>query len=233
MDAIILCGGKGTRLASVLSDVPKPLAPVNGRPFMDFVLEYLEATGLFARVILATGHLGKLVEAHYGRNFGNLALEYSAEAIPLGTAGAVCQALRRFDSGEELLVVNGDSFVDVDLRGLRALSNRSLAAITMALHAVPDTSRFGTVVCDGERVINFAEKQAAAAPGLINAGFYWVAPGALNDWAAYEGPLSLELTVLPALVQRGLVAGIASGTRFIDIGLPETYAAAASFFFAP
>lgn len=230
MDAILLCGGKGTRLASVVSDVPKPLARVDGRPFLDHLLALLRASALVDRVILASGHLAERLLAHYGEHFEDLPLVHSREDSPLGTGGALLLALRRHGDGGPVLVLNGDSYLDADLAALHALLARPGCDLAMAVHAVADAARFGTVVLDDDRVLGFHEKRGRAEPGLINAGIYALRPTALAAWQDHPGALSLETTVLPALVAQGRVAALRTGTRFIDIGLPETYAAAAAFF---
>lgn len=230
MDAIVLCGGKGTRLASVITDVPKPLAPIGGRPFLDYLLHYLKNTAVISRIILATGYLAPKVEAHYGASFCDLPIVYSVEEEPLGTGGAIFQAMRSFNIEEPFFILNGDSFVDVDLNKLLELLNIQQQGMALTLYDVDDAARFGTVACDDERVTGFFEKTGRMEPGLINAGIYAVHPETFDHWKWTRGFISLEQTVLPELVKRGLVSAIKSGTRFIDIGLPETYASAASFF---
>ena len=230
MDAIVLCGGKGTRLASVVSDVPKPLAPVGGRPFLDYVLNYLVQSGQVTRAILATGHLAQTVVSTYGRRFGPLAVDYSEEQVPLGTGGAVLQALRRFELTAPFFVLNGDSFVDADLRALAERLAAPDTKVALSLYHVADASRFGTVTCDGDRVTRFAEKQGKAEPGWINAGIYALRADALTDWKDDSGRVSLEEQMLPGLAARRAAAALQTGTRFIDIGLPETYASATAFF---
>lgn len=226
----MLCGGKGTRLASVVSDVPKPLAPIGGRPFLDYLLSYLGSSGVVSRVILATGHLADKVEAHYGTSLRNLPVTYSPEVEPLGTGGAVFQAMRRFRIVTPFLILNGDSFVDADVVALIRLLDSRRTGMALTLYQVDDAARFGTVAWDGDRVTGFFEKTGRAEPGLINAGIYAAHPDTFADWAQLDGFISLEQMVLPELVKHGSVSAIQSGTRFIDIGLPETYAAAASFF---
>lgn len=230
MDAIILCGGKGSRLAGVVDGVPKPLAPVHDRPFLDYVLDYLAGATKLARVILATGHLADAVQAHYGSRYRELALLYSRESSPLGTGGAVLRALRRRALSSPFLLLNGDSFVDADIARMLRLQRDSGAALTMALVGVADAARFGTVTLDGTRVAGFVEKTGVAAPGIINSGIYLVDPAALAPWRAHAGPLSLETQVIPQLMAARGVHGQLTGTRFIDIGLPDTYRAASDFF---
>lgn len=128
------------------------------------------------------------------------------------------------------MIVNGDSFIDVDLQALSRPLSGGKYNFALSLFRVADSACFGTVAWNGERVTSFVEKAGREVPGLINAGVYMSKPGALADWLHVEGMLSLEQQILPVLVARGDVAAIESGTRFIDIGLPETYAAAQDFF---
>jgi len=230
MDAIVLCGGRGSRLASVVSDLPKPLAPVADRPFLDYVLDYLRRSGRVSRVILATGYLAEQINTHFGNEYAGMPLVYSQEDKPLGTGGAILLAMRRFSIDSPFLILNGDSFVDVDLAALERSIVNTHFSFAMSLFRVADTARFGTVVCDEERVTRFGEKTGGTEPGLINAGVYIVRPQAFADWSQIGGMLSLEQVILPALVGRGAVTGVESGTRFIDIGIPATYAAAEDFF---
>jgi D-glycero-alpha-D-manno-heptose 1-phosphate guanylyltransferase len=229
MDAIVLCGGKGTRLSSVISDVPKPLAPVNGRPFLDYLLSYLAASGLVRHAILATGHLAEKVEQHYESRFGPLRLSYSREDNPLGTGGAVLLALRRHAIASPFFIANGDSFVDASLASLSALLSEK-ADLAMSLYQIDDAARFGSVELEGRTVTGFHEKNGRPVPGTINAGLYACRPHVFDAWHGHAGALSLEQDMLPILVQQQRVAGLCSGTRFIDIGLPETYLAAPDFF---
>lgn len=230
MDVLVLCGGKGTRLAQVVSDVPKPLAPVLGRPFLDYVLDFLAQSGLVCRFVLLTGHLGQLVEQRYGDQYQTLPIRYSFEETPLGTGGAVLQALRHGDLSSPFLLVNGDSFVDIDLRRLLEHHTTHGNGFTLATFLVEDAARFGTVELQGGRVVAFREKSGLNQPGAINAGVYVVAPPVLDPWRDRNGMVSLETEILPALVRHGKVSALATGTRFIDIGLPETYSAASGFF---
>lgn len=229
VDAVILCGGRGTRLASVVSALPKPMAPVHGRPFLDYLLDYLAASGVVKRVLLASGHLAATIESHYGIQYRGLPLCHSAETAPLGTGGAVRLALDRHGVTAPFLLLNGDSFIDADLRRLLQLQRRHGALAALALHAVDDASRFGRVTLAGDLVTGWAEKSPQPGPGLINAGVYALDPRALPALVDKQ-PLSLETAVLPALVARGAVRAVRTGSRFIDIGLPETYGAAAGFF---
>lgn len=230
MDAVILVGGKGTRLATVVNDLPKPLAPVHGRPFLDYVLDYLLASGQVSRFILATGHLADKVEAHYGARYRGIDIAYSREHTPLGTGGALLNAMRRMALTAPFLLLNGDSFVDADLLELHRLHRASSAGLTLALFAVDNAARFGTVCVTKTLVTAFVEKNGLAQAGFINSGIYLIEPRVLQAWRGQLGPLSLETVIMPQLVAGKQVHGMIGGSRFIDIGLPETYQAALDFF---
>jgi D-glycero-alpha-D-manno-heptose 1-phosphate guanylyltransferase len=226
LDAIVLAGGKGTRLASIVTDVPKPLAPVAGRPFLDYLFASFLAGGVVDRVILAIGHLADRVVDHYAAAPSALPLEFSVEMTPLGTGGALVNAWKRV-RGDRALVANGDSIVAADHQALLAHHQRSGAAVTMTLVEVPDTARYGAVTLTGSRVVAFHEKAASGGPGLINAGLYLIEAAALIGLP--DGPSSLERDLLPSLVAAGRVEAVITTGVFLDIGLPETYAAAPAF----
>src|SRR5215471_9426710 len=170
MTAAILAGGLGTRLRSVVADRPKVLAPVAGRRFLAYLLDQLADAG-FTEVVLCTGYLGEQVRDAFGEHWRGLHLHYSQEPTPRGTAGALRFALDAIDS-REVLVLNGDSFCDVDLRALTAFHQSNDAAATIAVTGVADISRYGAVrVREDSTVEGFAEK-GSSGPGLINAGVY-------------------------------------------------------------
>lgn len=228
--AVILAGGLGRRLRSVVPDRQKALAPVAGRPFLALLLERLGAAGM-RDVILAVGHRAAGVRAFCGdgRRFG-VEVRYSEERAPLGTAGAMALAapLARTDP---FLVLNGDTLAELDWDDLLRHHATRGASLTMALAAVPDRGRFGTVEVDPNgRVTGFAEKAMAGA-GWVNAGVYVVARTVLERCPALARrsgarPASLERDVLPSLVGRGLHGFRAPGLRFLDIGTPAALARA-------
>jgi len=227
VDAIILVGGLGSRLRTVVSDVPKPMAPVRGRPFLDVILAQLDAFAEVRRVILAAGYKAEALRAHYqgaGRGNFDIDIELSIESEPLGTGGAIVKALQ-MTQGPHVLVMNGDSYVDFDLRLLARRHIESRASVTMVVVEVPDTSRFGSVALDTatHKVTGFREKAQAAGPGLVNAGCYLISRAAFSRLP--QGPASFERDILPGCLDS--TYAIVSTGRFIDIGLPETYAKAA------
>ncbi len=221
--AFILAGGFGTRLRSVVGELPKILAPIHGRPFLHYLLEQLASAGL-RDVTLCTGYRADLVEETLGTSFGPMALRYQRETTPLGTGGA----LRAACAGRgTILAVNGDSYCGFDAAAFLAAHELQAATISLVLTHVDDTGRFGQVrLDDAQRVLEFAEKRPGAGAGWINAGIYLLSS---TIFPAGDGPLSLEREVFPAWVGRGLY-GFPEGRDFIDIGTPESYAAAERFF---
>lgn len=224
--AMVLCGGLGTRLAGVLTDRPKALAPVGDEPFLFLLLDQLAAAGI-TRVVLCTGHLGDQIEAVCGPEHAGMALVYSREAAPLGTGGALRKALVHIDD-EAVLVCNGDTFVEADLRAFATAAAAAGRPAAMLVANVPDTARFGalTVAPDGA-VAAFGEK-GRRGPGAINAGVYLLARTVLATIPDGR-PCSLEREVLPRLVGTGLTA-IACHGGFLDIGVPADLARAPAFF---
>lgn len=227
LSAAILAGGLGTRLRPVVGDRPKVLAPVAGRPFLEFLLTQLVRAGI-PEVTLLVGYGSDQVQTAFGNSYRNLKLNYSTERSLLGTGGALRLALPLL-SGDTILILNGDSYCDTNIEELAAVHESRRAAATLALAKVPDGSRYGRVIRgEGGRIERFEEKGGPAAPAWINAGVY------LFDRRAVEGiepdrVVSLERDVLPSWVGRGQVFGVPAG-RFIDIGTPESFAEAAEFF---
>jgi D-glycero-alpha-D-manno-heptose 1-phosphate guanylyltransferase len=229
--AVILAGGLGTRLRAAVADVPKVLAPVHGRPFLTHVLERLAAASL-RRAVLLTGYRADDVERTIGTRCGPLRLEYSRETRPLGTGGALRQALACLD-GPTILLLNGDSCCDIDLPLFFAWHRRRCADLTMAVARVADASRFGRVQLSTEgKVVRFVEKAAAARPGWINAGVYLIQRRLLESMPPGQS-LSLEREWLHRWITTERVLGFRCAGPFLDIGTPESYAAAESFFESP
>lgn len=223
IDVAILAGGLGTRLRPVLPDTPKVLAPVDGRPFLEILLAHLRRCGA-RRVILCVGHLAAQVEAWIAASpVEGFEIVVSREPAPLGTAGAVRLAWPLMTSNP-VLVLNGDTFCDCDYAAMVQVHRRGGATL-LCVHQ-PDASRYGAItVDDAGRVVSFEEKQQGPArPGLVSAGAYLFSMEILNRIAAGRGA-SLEHDVLPRL---SFLRAVRHDGAFIDIGLPETLAQAAS-----
>lgn len=221
LDAVVLAGGQGTRLRPVLPDAPKALAPIAGRPFLDFLLLALRQQGV-GRVVLATGYRADAFDQHLDR-WRALGLEValSREQEPLGTGGALRLALDAVQT-DPFLVLNGDSHCPFDLPSLEP-------APAIWLVPVDDVRPFGAVAVDAQGLVrSFREKSQTAGGGLVNAGIYLLRRA---DVAAVPPgrALSLERELMPGLVGRGL-RGVVGAGPLVDIGTPESYAAADRLF---
>ncbi len=227
MTAAILAGGLGTRLRAVVAHRPKVLATVNGVPFLTRLLDQVAEAGVES-VVLCTGHLGEQIEAEYHGAYRGLRVIYSREAAPLGTGGALREALPRL-TGSPVLVLNGDSYCGVDLGEFQRFHTARRAEISIVLTEVPDVGRFGSVTMDAEaRIIRFEEKAAMSGPGWINAGIYLLSRRVIEAIPA-GAAVSLEHDVFPSRLGAGLF-GFRTRGPFLDIGTPESYAAAERFF---
>lgn len=227
--AVILAGGLGMRLRPVVADLPKVLAPINGRPFLTYLLDQLAGYHLH-QVVLCTGYQGAQVHNFFGDSYNCLRLSYSHESEPRGTGGALQQAHTQFES-DTILALNGDSYCDSDLNAFFRAHDQRAAVSSVLLAWQKDTARFGQIHIDSQsRIKHFAEKGPEALPGWINAGIYLLPAGLIASLP--EGrKLSLERDVFPTWVGRGLF-GHPTHDAFLDIGTPESYAAADAFFAA-
>lgn len=224
---VILAGGRGTRLSSVVSDRPKVLAHVHGRPFLTFLLDHLAFSGV-KDVVLCTGYMAGLVFEEIGPGYGPLRIIYSPEDNPLGTGGAVRNALRHVRS-EVFILMNGDSYIDVDLPVYLRWFHEQERNLAVLLAPVDDVRRYGRVtVADDGSVVSFKEKGEDAGEGLINAGVY-VMKKEIMAGAIPDVPCSLERDVLPELIGCAFYGYRCPG-RFIDIGTPKSYRHAEDFF---
>jgi D-glycero-alpha-D-manno-heptose 1-phosphate guanylyltransferase len=221
-EAIVLAGGFGTRLRGVVDDVPKPLAPVAGRPFLAWVLDRLAAGGM-RRCILATGYLSELIEQRIGSRWQGMDIAYSVEPEPLGTGGAIRLAAGRLH-GDAAHVLNGDTWLEYDPASLESAARNAGMPMAIALARVDDVARYGAVAIDQGRVAGFREK-GEAGPGWINAGCYFLGADALAALPARDA-FSFEQDVLQPRVQAGAVGAFTATAGFIDIGVPEDYARA-------
>jgi D-glycero-alpha-D-manno-heptose 1-phosphate guanylyltransferase len=224
LTAVLLVGGLGTRLRSVVPSAPKPLASIGDKSFLELLVRQLRSQGI-RRLVMCTGYLSDMIEKEFdtGRSL-NVKIEYSKESYPLGTAGAVKLARSYLEETSDFIVMNGDSFVEVDFQRLIRFHREHGGMISMAVLQVRNAARFGTVRIDSTgRVVGFAEKAGQETPGLVNAGVY-IFDRALLEHIP-EGRASLERDVFPRILQHGVYALEQHG-MFIDIGTPEDYARA-------
>lgn len=221
MEAIVLAGGLGTRLRRVVSDVPKPMAPVCGRPFLEILLTALSAGG-FERIIVSLGYKADMVISHFGVKFCGMELCYEIEDTPLGTGGAVRKAIQQCRD-DHVFVFNGDTFLDLEVAQVESLWCRNGRPIIVS-REVADASRYGGLDVSDGRIRGFLEK-GITGPGLINAGCYIFPRRGLNKFPAGQ-PFSLESDFLGRIVSETPVDVFITHGYFIDIGVPEDYARA-------
>ena len=225
--AVILVGGLGTRLRPLLPDHQKVVAPVAGRPFVFRLLDQLADAG-FQRVILCTGYKAEQVAELVGGSYRGLGITYSPEPTPLGTAGALRHALPLIDS-DIVLVMNGDSFCEVNLGALWESHRRSVANATLVVIEALETRDGGRVILDEQGTItSFVEKGTPRAAGWMSAGIYLLQRAVLESIPSGRA-VSVEREVFPAWIGRGLYAFRTAG-KFLDIGTPESYAVAQRVF---
>jgi D-glycero-alpha-D-manno-heptose 1-phosphate guanylyltransferase len=222
--AVLLVGGMGTRLRSVVPNVPKPLAAVGNKSFLELLIRQLREQEI-RRLVLCTGYRADQIEKQFGDGHDwGVVIQYSKELQPLGTAGAVKLAQPCLGDASEFLVMNGDSFMEVDFGRLARFHREHGAILSMVVRRVENASRYGTVqVAADQRVTGFREKQSAAASGIVNTGVYVFDRAVLRHIP--EGPCSLEMDIFPKLLEHGVYALEQQGV-FIDIGTPEDYARA-------
>lgn len=219
-EAIILAGGFGTRLSHVVSDVPKPMASVYGKPFLTYLIDRLIDAGI-RRVILATGYKHECIESYFGTSYRGIEIVYSQETTPLFTGGALLQAAQKIQS-EDFVVLNGDTLFDIDLQKLYDFHVQNHANITIALRQVADTSRYGSVTCTNDNIVAFKEKAESTGAGDINGGIY-----AINrEWLMNQNlptKFSFEKELMQPLAGDPSFYGLRFNNYFIDIGVPEDY----------
>jgi NDP-sugar pyrophosphorylase family protein len=220
--AVLLVGGRGTRLGALTKTMPKPMLPVGGRPFLEYVIAFLRRNEI-ARVLFCVSHLGEVIRDHFGDGDRfSLRVDYGVEPKPSGTGGALVLAADKLD--ETFFVLNGDTIFDIPLRQLTALlANHPTTRAAMVLRQVDDVARYGSVQLQGDLVTAFEEKGREAA-GLVNGGIYCLKRDALELLPA--GTSSLERDLFPQLAANRQLCALRSDGYFIDIGVPEALARA-------
>ena len=218
MEGIVLAGGFGTRLRKVVPDLPKPMAPIAGRPFLEILLSILARKG-FTRIVLSLGFMADKIISHFGESYAGMRLVYEVELQPLGTGGAIRAALARCES-DHVFIFNGDTYLDLEVNELESLWQDRRHPI-IVVRKVPDTARFGRVEMSEGRINAFLEKGMSGA-GLINAGCYVLPKDALDDFALGQ-PFSLETEFFIKYLQRIRFDGFVTHGQFIDIGVPDDY----------
>ena len=221
-EAVVLAGGLGTRLQGVVHDVPKPMAPVAGKPFLTYLLDYLKKYSV-EKVVLAVGYKHEVIVDFFGDNYKGIKLEYAIEHEPMGTGGGIANALK-FVDGKEAFLLNGDSYFDVDLIALDKHHRQTDADITLSVKEMFNFDRYGTVNLDNSRIISFNEKKAVHQ-GFINGGVYLMNKKIFR-YKDLPTKFSFEKEILEAGAEVLYMEAFRSSGYFIDIGIPEDYSRA-------
>jgi D-glycero-alpha-D-manno-heptose 1-phosphate guanylyltransferase len=220
-EAIILAGGAGSRLKGVIDDVPKPMAPVNGRPFLEYQLDYLERWGM-KKVILSVGYKKEIIKEYFGDHYKSVELIYSEEEEPLGTGGAILSAMK-LASAFSVFVLNGDTYFDVNLQKLDDFRKIKETDLCISLRYEINPDRFGLVEFDNNnRITKFFEKAEGPDEGYINGGLYLVRREYLLRFGLPE-KFSFEADFLQKYYQTEEFHGLRCFSYFRDIGVPEDY----------
>lgn len=222
-EAIILAGGLGTRLRIVLPDLPKCMAPVNGIPFLDIMIAYLQRQGV-VHFIFSLGYMKEAIIPHIRNHHPDIKAAFAVEDEPLGTGGAIFTSLLKAQQ-QEVFILNGDTFFNVDLQSLEDFHRHHEADCSLALKPMKDFNRYGTVELNPDQTISRFHEKGPCASGLINGGVYLVKRDSLLR-QTFPMKFSFEHDYLAKYLHRHKIAGQIQDAYFIDIGIPEDYARA-------
>ena len=220
MEAIILAGGFGTRLQPFVKDVPKPMANINGKPFLSYLMEYLSRQGI-KKILLSVGYKHEVIKNHFGIRYKNMDIEYVIENKSLGTGGAVREALKHVQ-GDESIILNGDSFFNVNLGALMDFHHIHNSMLTIAVKPMKNIDRYGTVILEDTRVTGFNEKSSKDF-GYINGGVYVIKKAVLDCLRNNNDVFSFEIDFLQKSINNIAISAFISDGYFIDIGILEDY----------
>lgn len=220
-EAIVLAGGLGTRLRSEIGEFPKPLAPINGEPFLTHVFKYLQKNGI-NKVVLSVGYKWELIEEKYGNCWEDIAIKYAVENERLGTGGAIKLAMQQIES-DDFYVLNGDTLFDVNLLTLETFHFKNKAQCTLALKELKNVDRYGCVEIQNDKIASFQEKEFRAET-IINGGIYCINKSILTEFPN-QNIFSFESDYLESETGAKSIYGCVFNEYFIDIGIPEDYKA--------
>ena len=220
MKAIVLAGGLGTRLASITSKIPKPMAQIGSRPFLEYLLDYLVDQGV-EQVVLAVSHKWETIRGHFDDAYRGMLLSYSVEEQPLGTGGAIRQALESI-ADDEVVVLNGDTLFRIDLEGMVNKHRNGGSRLSIALKQVSDSGRFGRIEVSADGVITSFLEKSTGGPGWINGGIYMLNRDLFADFPM-PARFSFEQDLVEPGIDRIQPRAFQSDAYFIDMGIPEDY----------
>ncbi len=218
--AIILAGGFGTRLQSVVKDLPKPMAPINGKPFLEYILNYCSSSGI-TNCILSVGYKSEKILSYFGNKFLNIDLKNCFEESPLGTGGAIKASMKMTDA-KEILILNGDTFFNVPVDEMYFQHKKNKADLSLALKPMKNFDRYGIVNVTPDNSISGFEEKAFRSEGTINGGVY-IIKNTLSKIFPDEEKFSFEKDFLEKKINQLTIKGFSFDEYFIDIGIPEDY----------
>lgn len=221
MEALVLAGGLGTRLRSVVSDLPKPMAPIGDKPFLEYILKYLQKNGI-TRAILSVGYKWETIREYFGDKFENIELAYSVEDEPLGTGGAIKKAMNQVKNNK-VYIINGDTFFDVDLKSLVLEDDSKLI---LSLKHMTNFDRYGCVESDDNNLITAFIEKGYRESGNINGGIYLASKNIFDNFDLDE-KFSFE-EFMQVSFEKLTISVKVFQKYFIDIGIPEDYQKAQS-----
>lgn len=227
--AVILAGGLGTRLRSIVPDLPKPMAPINGRPFLEHQMRYWIGQGI-NHFVLSVGYRSQIISDYFGTQFEGASLDYVTEESPLGTGGGLILASKKVSQHEKFLLLNGDTYFEVELKNLISFSDKANADWCFSLFRTGEVGRYlGMNISPNGQIVSL-QADASSSEILANGGVYLVNPRALSTLQLVSGDkVSLEEDIFPAAMTLGQrFFGIEFRNIFIDIGVPDDYLRASS-----
>lgn len=227
MKAVVLAGGFGTRLASVVKNVPKPLAPIEGKPFLSILLDDLKKQGV-TDVVLAVHYLKEKIFDYFKFSYNGMNIKYSEEEKPLGTGGGLQKALKFYPEEEPVICLNGDSFIEISYRDLMTNYKVNTLDLCVGLRFVDNCDRYGQAHIEKEKIIKFTSK-GSSLPGIVNAGIYVLSLKLFHRMDLPES-FSFEKEVLQERLNQLKCGYVVSKGKFLDIGIPEAYKKSKSFF---
>lgn len=227
--AVILAGGFGTRIKHLLPNIPKPMATVVGKPFIEWIIKYLNSQKI-DDFIISTGYLGDIIENYFATQpIEKITVKCYRETVPLGTGGGFINAVKESQkSPQAWLITNGDSLIFANLQPMfNYLEDETISVVILGL-SITDASRYGTLEFDGQNnLVNFAEKKSGA--GIINAGVYLLRHSLMKDFPT-QTPLSFEKEIFPQLLKQNVKIKVHTvNAPFLDIGTPNSLAEAEDF----
>lgn len=225
---LILAGGLGTRLRHLIPDLPKPMAPVADKPFLYYILNQLHTYGV-KDIYLSIGYQSAKIKDYFKSTFYSSHIHYVEEKNPLGTGGAIAHALKQINT-ENILIINGDTFLNIDITDFESFHNKNKSPLSIALKYVTQSNRYGFVNIKDEVITGFSEKSQTLKDGWINAGIYLLNKKYFFDNIPDKEVFSFEKDFLEEVCAHGIIKGFVANKYFIDIGIPEDYYRAQSDF---